>query len=62
MKYTVKAYNNKSSEYPLIGIFMDDKEIDVVEVEVLAQGEDEAIGKARLLIREREKYEVIKAQ
>jgi hypothetical protein len=60
MKFTVKAYNTHINYLPFIGMFLENVETDIIEIEVDATEENEAIGKARKLVREREKFEVIK--
>jgi hypothetical protein len=53
MIFTVKAYNIHTGLFAIV-------EKDVVEIEVYATEENEAIGKARKLIREKQCFEVIK--
>jgi hypothetical protein len=59
MKFIVEAYD---IEY-VGGIFVPHKDkIHAVEIEVEATDENEAIGKARQMVREREYFEVIKVR
>jgi hypothetical protein len=63
MRFTVKAYNFESIPYlGFLCLLYKNIQTDVVEIEVDAQDENEAIGKARQLVRGRNHFEVIKVR